>query len=78
MKKILLYGLAALAAGCTTAPDKARPDPASPVAAVPEATYRSAFEGYTAFHEQEPADWRQLNDEVGKAGGHLGIFKEKP
>ena len=78
MKKLLLYGLAASVAGCAAAPEQVRPEPADPRAAVPATSYRSAFEGYSAFREQEPADWRQLNEEVGKAGGHVGILKEKP
>ena len=75
MKKLLLYGLAASVAGCAAAPEPARPNPSDPKAAAPATTYRSAFEGYTAFRDQEPADWRQLNEEVDKAGGHVGIMR---
>lgn len=74
MKNTLLYGLAALAAGCAAAQDKAPPNPADPGTAVQATTYTSAFEGYAGFSEQDPADWRQLNEEVGRAGGHAGIF----
>lgn len=67
MKNTLLYGLAALAAGCAAPPEKAGSDRAASGIAVPAAPYRSAFEGYVGFREQELADWRQVNDEVAKA-----------
>lgn len=41
---------------------------------VPEARYDSAFTGYRPYREQAPAQWRAVNDEVHKAGGHIGIF----
>jgi len=41
---------------------------------VPETRYDSAFTGYQRYREQQPAPWRDLNDDVHKAGGHLGIF----
>jgi len=72
MKNTLLYGLAALAAGCASIPEAMRPDPADPKPAVSGPTYRSAFEGYVGFREQELADWRHVNDEVAKAA------KERP
>lgn len=78
MTKLLLYGLAAIAAGCAAAPERASPDPSNPAASTGPAAYASAFEGYSGFKEQEPADWRQLNDEAAGAGGHAGIFRTKP
>ena len=45
-----------------------------PSAAAPAVTYKSAFEGYQAFQEQAPKDWRALNAEVGAVGGHVGIM----
>jgi hypothetical protein len=36
---------------------------------VPQAVYRSAFEGYVPFREQELASWPKLNEDVGKVGG---------
>ena len=50
------------------------PDPADPAAAVPGIQYESAFAGYQPFREEKLQDWRALNDEVGRAGGHIGIF----
>lgn len=52
----------------------AAPDPANPAAAVPGIQYESAFAGYQPFREEKLQDWRALNDEVGRAGGHIGIF----
>ena len=51
------------------------PQPADPAASVPKAVYQSAFEGYVPFREQELASWPKVNEEVGKAGGHVGIFR---
>lgn len=75
MKKQMLYGLAALAAGCSTVQVPSAPDPRDPGATTPAASYRSAFEGYAGFQEQGLADWRGLNDEVGRVGGHIGILR---
>ena len=46
-------------------------DPAAPVAA---ASYQSAFSAYKPYQEQRQGSWRELNEEVAKAGGHVGIF----
>ena len=56
-----------------------RPPVADPAGTVPAPEYRSAFSTYQPFRDQEPASWRELNDEVGRIGGHIGIFRaEKP
>lgn len=73
MQKTLLYGLAGLLASCAAPPE--RPGAAASDAGVPAASYRSAFEGYAGFQEQELADWRQVNDEVGRLGGHRGALR---
>jgi hypothetical protein len=52
-----------------------RPDPAAPGAAVAPLKYESAFTGYAPFRDQPPASWRELNDEVARVGGHLGILR---
>jgi hypothetical protein len=43
-----------------------------PRAKVPPVEFRSAFEGYKPFADQEMGDWRKANEEVGAAGGHAG------
>jgi hypothetical protein len=53
----------------------AAPDPADPSAPAPAAAYHSAFEGYRGYREEPLADWRAVNDEVGRVGGHAGIFR---
>ncbi|MGZ8209723.1 MAG: hypothetical protein ACXWUH_04380 [Burkholderiales bacterium] len=35
--------------------------------------YESAFSGYRAYRDESIADWRAINDEVGRIGGHIGI-----
>ena len=59
-------GLAACAADRTAVPPSAR----EAQAAVPLVEYRSAFADYKPFADQELADWRKANDDVGAAGGH--------
>jgi hypothetical protein len=73
MKNLMLYGLAALAAGCTTAPAVTGPESREATPAAP--AYRSAFDGYAGFRDEEPADWRRLNEEVGRLGGHRGALR---
>jgi len=50
------------------------PNPADPAARVPQAAYDSAFAGYTSYHEQDLAAWREVNDEVARIGGHVRMF----
>jgi hypothetical protein len=72
MRIVVVLLFAALLSGC--AARQAEP----PVAArdaqakVPPVAYHSAFEGYRPFADQELADWRRANEEVGAAGGHAG------
>jgi hypothetical protein len=53
----------------------ATPAPTDPSAASPEVTYRSAFENYRGYRDEPLADWRAVNDEVARIGGHVGIFR---
>ena len=39
--------------------------------------YRSAFADYKPFADQELANWRRANDEVGAAGGHAATSRGK-
>ena len=63
----LTLALAAQAAGSATPPE------ASPEA-TPEASavYHSTTSEYIPYHEGSIADWRQVNDEMGKLRGHAG------
>lgn len=49
------------------------PEPTDPAAVVPPVKYESAFTGYRPFREKKLAPWRDVNDEVGRVGGHVGI-----
>ncbi len=49
-----------------------------PEAAVPSVTYRSVFRDTSLGVEQEKADWRKANDDVGKfTRGHVDILKQE-
>ena len=54
---------ALLLAGAAAAKD-GRPSALDAQAKVAPVEFRSAFEGYRPFAEQELADWRRANDEV--------------
>ena len=72
MSKGVLFVPALVVAGVVAAQNAERPNPNDPKAKVPPIEYRSAFEGYRPFTDQEAADWRRANEEVGAAGGHAG------
>lgn len=80
MYKQMLFALAALTAGSAAAQE--RRDPADAKAKAPAVEYRSAFESYRPYTEPELASWRAVNEEVRKAGGHIGLMRgqgqEKP
>jgi len=63
--------VAFLAAGCATQEER-RPSAVEHTASVRPVEFRSAFEGYRSFADQELQDWRKANEEVGAAGGHAG------
>ena len=68
------YGVvtALLFAGMAVAQGDGRSDPRDSRANVPPVEFRSAFEGYRPYADQELRDWRKSNEEVGAAGGHAG------
>lgn len=72
MHRLLLAVPAVVLAGAAAAQTDGRANPLDPAAKVPPTEYRSAFEGYRSFAEQELASWRRANDEVRAAGGHAG------
>lgn len=47
-------------------------DPGDSTTRVAPVEYRSAFEGYRPFTDQEAVNWRRANEEVGTVGGHKG------
>jgi len=74
MHKAVFFLVAAVAAGLATA-QQPRPDPGEPKAKVPVIEHRSAFEGYRRYTEPEVSGWREMNEEVGRVGGHVGIAR---
>ena len=72
---VLLYGSAMLASDATSADLPARSDAANPAAGAPALKYESAFANYRRYEDQPLRRWTEVNDEVAKAGGHIGIFR---
>lgn len=71
---IALVVLAALAPRAA-AQQRAEPQAANPAAPAPAAKYESGFSGYRGHREEPLAVWREVNDEVARAGGHIGILR---
>lgn len=74
-KRIMWGALAMVVAGAAAAEKAPPPSPADPTGRAQPAQYRSAFADYRRYDEPEIADWRAVNDEVGRVGGHLGIVR---
>ena len=73
---ILTYGAVLLNPLAAAAqPGSEQPNPTQPDAAVPAVKYESGFAGYVSFREDKLAPWREANDEVARAGGHIGILR---
>jgi hypothetical protein len=75
MKIAMLLLLAAAAGGAAFAQSGDANDARAPAAKVPPLTYRSAFDEYRPYREQELASWREVNEEVARVGGHAGVVK---
>ncbi len=70
------FCLAALLAATAAAAQQAKPaHPADPAAPAPAVGHDSAFAGYNKFRDEKLSDWRNVNDEVGRVGGHVGILR---
>jgi hypothetical protein len=41
----------------------------------PALRYQSAFESYRAWRDEPMESWRDVNDRVGRVGGHAGVLK---
>ena len=77
MKNVFIAVIALAVHGPLAAaqPAVANTNPADPAAPVPVLEYESAFKGYRSFRETPLAPWRDVNDEVARVGGHLGIVR---
>jgi hypothetical protein len=71
---IVFAALVAIAPQALAQAPSTPPHPADPSARVPAVKYESAFTGYIPHREEKLAPWREVNDEVGKVRGHVGIF----
>jgi len=70
-----IRAFAALAAALVLAAPagaQSRPRPDDPAVKTPPPARASAYEGYRPFREEEIAPWREVNEEVGRLGGHSG------
>jgi len=74
---LAMAALAALASAAFAEQPQTIRHPGDPSAPVPAVKYESAFTGYARHREEQPAPWRELNETVGKVGGHSGVFRGK-
>jgi hypothetical protein len=74
MNPYILFATLIALAPQALAQARSTPHPADPAAKVPPVKYESAFAGYAPFREEKLSPWREVNDEVGKVRGHVGIF----
>jgi len=54
---------------------KTRPDPADAALSASAASHESTFDRYIPDRDVEPAGWKEVNDEVGQFGGHVGLMR---
>ena len=55
------------------APLLAAPAPTDADAVVPGVEYQSVFQDYRTYADEPVTDWRAINDEVARVGGHTGV-----
>jgi hypothetical protein len=73
--RLICFGVATLLSG-TAAAQSANPhNPADSSIQVPAPRYDSAFTDYARQREEKLSPWREVNDEVARAGGHIGILR---
>ena len=70
---VLLAGASLLAHAQT----RERADPAAANVKSAAGKYESAYANYRGLEEEQPADWRDLNDTVGRVGGHAGVLRDQ-
>jgi hypothetical protein len=71
---LAVFGALALDAAAQHAPAGAT-HPGNPAARPGVTNYQSPFRTYVPYREPALVPWRELNDEVARAGGHAGIFR---
>lgn len=50
-------------------------NPTDPAVRVPPVRYQSVFAGFDSYREAKVASWREVNDEVARVGGHMGVLR---
>jgi len=75
MKRFIVFAAIAALAPYATAQQHPRPRAADPAAPAPAVKHESAFSGYRSYRDEPLAPWREVNDEVTRAGGHIGILR---
>ena len=77
MKNVFFAVMALAAHGPLAAaqPAASNTNPADPAVPVPALQYESAFTDYRGGRETPLAPWRDVNEEVARVGGHLGILR---
>jgi len=73
--RLVCCSVAALLAGAASAESTNAPNPADPSVDVPAPRYDSAFSDYVRQRDDKLAPWRDVNDEVARIGGHIGILR---
>jgi hypothetical protein len=72
LARTLAAAALACAAGAAGAQTPATPSREGAVAPPP---YRSAYDGYRPYVDEPLAPWREVNDTVGRVGGHVGVLR---
>ena len=78
MLKTICLSLATCFAGSAAAQNPAQPDPADAKTSVPARPYESAFKDYRPYADAEVVRWREINEEMGRLGGHVGHLPKSP
>lgn len=74
MKTLLAMAVLAAVAPFAAA-QQSRPEPTDSATPVPAFRYDSGFAGYRGFRDEPLAPWREVNDDVARIGGHIGIVR---
>ena len=70
-----LCAAAAIAVVASAAHAQSQPEADVPRSTAPSPARASAFEGYRPYRDEALAPWREVNDEVGRVGGHSGVVR---
>jgi hypothetical protein len=73
MQYRFVFSASLLALALPAAAQKSGATAPADAAKVPPARYESVFSEYKGFKEPALAPWREVNEEVARAGGHVGI-----